>query len=104
MKLCYVDSRRKTEIITTHIPYFPTGQPWCESSFVNNPQYKISYTEGENPTCKKCQKLFAQWLPEVKRVSAIVKETYPNIWDKADKHRRERLNEENKKQLNEGTE
>ena len=88
------------------LPIFPTSLLANRgvSSFVNNPQYKISYTEGENPTCKKCQKLFAQWLPEVKRVSAIVKETCPDIWDKADKHRRERLNEENKKQLNEGTE
>lgn len=99
MRLCHVETNRKVEIIVTHIPRYSNGQPWC---MPRENGFEVSYTEGENPSCKKCQKKLAKWIPEVKRVSAFVKDNFPEIWYEADRQRMARIETEQRKQLSEG--
>ena len=104
MRLCYVESKKPTAVITLHIARVLSGQLFCKPLKLGASNNNLVYIEGPEPTCKNCKKKLAEWIPEVRRVSAIVKEIYPELWDEADKRRIARVETGQQKQLEDGKE
>ncbi len=83
MRLCYLDNGKKSQIVgLLHIPRASDDQIWC---FPRGRHDRLAYTEADGPTCPDCEAKLKQWRPEVKRVSAMVKAQFPELYQEAEK-------------------